>query len=92
MIYHRASKDAPPDETLNSCLGSAVAQISLQLSLQVLNLHQLARHIVKHPERRLITGLTVYLLLCLSCKPDMLVSSSDEKSTAGVKDHGSHCL
>merc|ERR1719323_2440258 len=38
-----------PDETLNSGFGGAVAHILLQLDLQVLNLHQLARHIVKHP-------------------------------------------
>ena len=56
MNDHRARKDTPPDETLNSGLGSAVAQISLQLSLQVLNLHQLARHIVEHPERLLISN------------------------------------
>ena len=43
--------DALPNETLNPGLGSAVAHVPLQLGLQVLNLHQLARHIVEHPGR-----------------------------------------
>ena len=43
--------DDLPNETLNPGLGSAVAHVPLQLGLQVLNLHQLARHIVEHPGR-----------------------------------------
>ena len=88
-----------PDETLNSGFGGAVAHILLQLDLQVLNLHQLARHIVKHPGMVVPLAITWRRLsyqLCLEKlslhKPNMLVACCDEEGTARVKDHRGNWL
>ena len=88
-----------PDETLNSGFGGAVAHILLQLDLQVLNLHQLARHIVKHPGMAVPLAITWRRLsyqLCLEKlslhQPNMLVACCDEEGTARVKDHRGNWL